>query len=245
MAYSLDELTGILGLETPLGIRWTDSVPEHSASPRAGVHSCIIGWLRKARREGTPVHFARNGNNCMGGWHYLGWVVPAPEGIAPFVTTGFGQREGEHYMQEPDDMRRLLSDLSMPAMPQPFCLAQPLPLFTDEEPDLAVFHGGMESLNGLCGLVFFALSDHHAVEMPFGSGCANIFSWPLYYRRRGMKKAVLGGADPSCRLFMGAGEMTLTVPYDILELLLDKAPRSFLAGKTWATVRRKKERSRA
>jgi len=245
MAFSTEELTALLGIETPLGIRWTDTVPEQSASPRAGTHSCIIYWLRKARREGRPVHFTREGNNCMGGWHYLGWTVPAPEGIAPFVTTGFPGKEGEHYMQRPDDMRRVLAELDMPAAEKPFCLAQPLPFHTDEAPQLVVFHGGMESINGLCGLAFFALNDHRAVEMPFGSGCANIFSWPLHFQRLGEKKAVLGGADPSCRPYMDTDEMSFTVPFDIFGIMLEKAPASFLSTRTWSAVRRKMEKAKA
>ncbi len=245
MACTLENFTDMLGIEAPLGILWTDSVPEGSATPRAGFHSCIIYWLRKARREGRPVHFTREGNNCMGGWHYLGWSVPAPDGIAPFVTTGFPGKEGEHYMQQPDDMRRVLADLDMPAMEKNFCLAQPLPLFRDGDPELVVFHGGMESINGLCGLAFFALNDHRAVEMPFGSGCSNIFSWPLHFLRQGKQKAVLGGADPSCRPYMDTGEMSFTVPFGVLGLMLEKAPGSFLSTRTWAAVRRKMEKARA
>ena len=59
----------------------------------------------------------------------------------------------------------------------------------------------------------------------------------------GQKKAVIGGADPSCRPFMGVDELSFTVTFDVLECMLEAYPRSFLMGKTWAGVRRKIEKS--
>ena len=78
----------------------------------------------------------------------------------------------------------------------------------------------------------------------YGSGCANIFAWPLSYRRKGQRKAVIGGADPSCRPFMGVDELSFTVTTDTLLAMQEAFPRSFLAGKTWTAVRKKIDRSR-
>ena len=243
MAYSITELIDLAGVEEPLGIAWTDSVPECSVTPKAGVHSCVVNWLRRARKERICVHFTREGLNCGGGWHYLGWTVPAPERILHFVTTGFGGEGGEHYLPGPDDMRRFLADLDVKEAEPSLCMAQPLTMFAEGEAQLAVFHAPMELLNGLCGLAFFALNDAHAVSMPFGSGCANIFAWPLRHMRLGEKKAVLGGTDPSCRPFMGMDEMSLAMPMDVLGMMLEAAPRSFLSGKAWSAVRKKAERT--
>ena len=243
MAFGISELIDLAGVEEPLGIAWTDRAPERSITPKAGVHSCVINWLRRARKERIPVHFTREGLNCGGGWHYLGWTVPAPERILKFVTSGFDGEGGEHYLHGPEDMRRFLDDLDMKEAEPSLCVAQPLTMFAEGEAQLAVFHAPMELLNGLCGLAFFALKDVHAVSMPFGSGCASIFAWPLRHMRLGEKKAVLGGADPSCRPFMGMDEMSLAMPMDVLRMMLESAPGSFLTGKTWSAVRKKAERA--
>ena len=72
----------------------------------------------------------------------------------------------------------------------------------------------------------------------------SIFAWPLSWRRRGLKKAVVGGSDPSCRPFMAADELSFTVTADVLFAMQEAFPRSFLTGKTWAGVRKKIDRSR-
>ncbi len=245
MAYSISELISLVGVEEPLGIAWTDDAPAHSLTPKSGIHSCVINWLRRARKERVPVCFAREGVNCMGGWHYMGWTVPAPERILHFVTSGFDGVGGEHYLPGPGDMRRFLDDLNVSPVEPSLCVTQPLTMFAEGEAQLAVFHAPMELMNGLCSLAFFALNDVHAVDMPFGSGCANIFAWPLQHMRKGEKKTVLGGSDPSCRPFMAMDEMTLAMPMEVLGMLLEAAPRSFLTTKTWSAVRKKAEKGAA
>lgn len=241
----LQEMLSLLGCEEPLGITYADAAPDDSFSPApGGGHACLINYLRMARTKKTCVHFSAEVKGCMGGWVYLGYVLPAPERIAHFVTTGWQGGEGERYLPDPDSMRRFLHDLDVRPAPGPFCIAGPLSRFRDEEPLLVAFHCRAEELTGLSMLAGFALNSHEAVAMPFGSGCASIFSWPLTYRRRGMRKAVVGGADPSCRPFMKVDELSFTVTADVLDAMLEAFPRSFLTGKTWAGVRRKIDKSR-
>lgn len=241
----LQNLLALLGCEEPLGIAYVENAPADSLTPAPGTnHACIINYLRMARTKKTCVHFSSEVKTCMGGWVYLGYQLPAPERIVHFVTTGWQGGEGERYLPSPDSMRRFLNDIDIQPAPAPFCEVKPLSLFKEgEEPLLAAFHCRGETLTGLSMLAGFALDDHEAVTMPFGSGCANIFAWPLHYRRKGQKKAVIGGADPSCRPFMGVDELSFTVTFDVLEGMLEAYPRSFLMGKTWAGVRRKIEKS--
>ena len=242
----LQDMFDLLGCEEPLGIIYTENAPDTSLTPAPDTgHACIINYLRMARTRKTGVHFASDVVTCMGGWVYLGYRLPAPERIIHFVTTGWEDSEGEHYLPSPDSMRRFFNDIDIQPAPAPFCAAKPLSFFgEDKNPLLVTFYCRAEVLTGLAMLAGFALDDHNAVAMPFGSGCANIFAWPLHYRRRGLKKAVIGGADPSCRPFMGVDELSFTVTSDILLAMQDAFPRSFLTGKTWAGVRKKIDRSR-
>ena len=242
----LQDMFDLLGCEEPLGISYTGNAPEGSITPapEAG-HACIINYLRMARARKTCVHFSADIKGCMGGWVYLGYQLPVPERILQFVTTGWEGREGERYLPSPESMRRFFKDIDIQPAPAPFCAAKPLSFFEgEEEPLLVTFHCRGEVLTGLTMLAGFALDDHDAVAMPFGSGCANIFAWPLCYRRKGMKKAVVGGSDPSCRPFMGVDELSFTVTTDILTAMQNAFPASFLMGKAWTGVRKKIERSR-
>ena len=239
----LQTMLDLLGCEEPLGIAYAENAPTDSLTPAPGTgHACIINYLRMARSRHVCVHFSSEVRTCMGGWVYLGYQLPAPERIVHFVTTGWQGGEGERYLPSPDSMRRFLKDIDIRPAPAPFCVAQPLSRWK-EAPLLVSFHCRGETLTGLAMLAGFALDDHEAVTMPFGSGCANIFAWPLHYRRKGLKRAVIGGADPSCRPFMKVDELSFTVTFDVLESMLEACPRSFLTGKTWAGVRRKIEKS--
>lgn len=241
----LDDLLKMLGgLEEPLAALYADAPPPNALSPKAGGHSCLINYLRQARVKKQTVCFAADQPGCMGGWVYLGYILPPPDRIAHFVTTGLPGEEGERYLPSPDSMRRLFKALDLQPAPAEYCLVKPFSqLGADEKPLLIIFHGRAEVITGLCQLAYFALDDPEAVALPFGAGCTNIFSWPLTYERRGLKKAVVGGADPSCRPFMKVDELSFTVTRDILAAMLEAAPKSFLTGGTWAGVLKKIARS--
>ncbi len=242
----LQDMFDLLGCEEPLGISYTENAPESSVTPASGTgHACIINYLRMARTKKICVHFSSDIRTCMGGWTYLGYQLPVPERILHFVTTGWNGEEGEHYLPSPDSMRRFFKDIDIVPAPAPCCTAAPLLSFSEAvDPLLVTFHCRGEVLTGLTMLAGFALDDHDAVTMPFGSGCASIFAWPLSYHRRGLKKAVIGGSDPSCRPFMGVDELSFTVTSDILLAMQNAFPHSFLMGKTWAGTRKKIDRSR-
>ncbi|MDO5537469.1 MAG: DUF169 domain-containing protein [Desulfovibrionaceae bacterium] len=241
----LNELFTMLGLaEEPLGIAYVQTPPKGGTTlPEAQRHSCIINYLRMARRKKTPVWFAPDRVGCMGGWLYLGFSQPTEQlvgRISNFVTTGFPGREGEHYLPTPASMLRFLDELDIQPAPAPYCVAQPLSAFAgDKRPDLVCFFVCGEALTGLGMLAGFALDDHHAVQAPFGAGCSNIFAWPLHYQRKGQRKAVIGGMDPSCRPYVGTDELTFTVTADVLESMLEAAPHSFLGSPTWNSVLKK------
>ena len=242
----LQNMFELLGCEEPLGVFYAEKAPTDCLTPPPDRgHACIINYLRMAFDRKTCVHFAADACTCMGGWVYLGYRLPAPERIVYFVTTGWEGGEGERYLPSPDSMRRFLRDIDVQLAPAPFCAARPLSQFAEgEEPLLVTFRCRGETLTGLSMLAGFALDDHNAVVMPFGSGCANIFAWPLHYRRMGRKKAVVGGSDPSCRPFMGVDELSFTVTADVLSAMQEAFPRSFLTGRTWTGVRKKIDRSR-
>lgn len=239
---NLLELLG--NMEEPVGIAYTANPPVDGLTPTGNGHECIINYVRKARTQKKPVFFSADVQGCRGGWVYLSFLLPPPDGIAEFVTTGGPGFEGERYLPAPASMHRYFSALDLQPAPAPYCVFQPFSLFSgDQHPDFVVFHCRGEALTGLCQLAYFSLDAHDAVVMPFGAGCSNLLAWPMFYRRHGIDKAVVGGVDPSCRPFMNVDELTFTVSYDVLQTMLDAAPQSFLHTKTWAGVLKRIERS--
>lgn len=231
--------------EEPLGLTYTETKPEGYGSDGTKAHDCLMKYVRLARVRRTPGWISRQHPGCRGGAIYAGFAEPS-DAVARFVTTGFPGKEGERYMPDPSSMWRFFKDIDPRPAPGEYCVFKPLSQFSDEEEPLVVtFFARGEVLGGLCQLAFFALDDHHAVTFPFGSGCSNLLSWPLHYARLGEDRAVVGGADPSCRPYMETDELSFALPATSFAKMLDAAPRSFLSGGTWAAVRRKIEKSRA
>ena len=208
----LQNMFELLVCEEPLGVylrrKGTNRL---SHSPAGQGHACIINYLRMAFDRKICVHFAADACTCMGGWVYLGYRLPAPERIVHFVTTGWERRRRRTAIS-PRQIPCAAFSATSTCSPLPRPSAQHAPSLSlpkAREPLLVTFRCRGEALTGLSLLAGFALDDHNAVVMPFGSGCANIFAWPLNWRRRGLKKAVVGGSDPSCRPFMGVGRTFL------------------------------------
>ena len=178
----LHTLLNLIGCEEPLGITYDSDAPEGSITiPSTGGHACVINYLRMARTKKHPVHFTADVKGCMGGWVYLGFLLPPPPRIAHFVTTGWEGFEGERYLPAPESVHRFFKEIDLQLAPAPICVAKPLSQFEDAEAPIVAFHCRAEELTGLSMLASFALDDTQACAMPFGSGCANIFSWPLTY----------------------------------------------------------------
>jgi len=98
-----------------------------------------------------------------------------------------------------------------------------------------VYHATLNCVRGIQGELAAFRND---------AGCSNIVTWPLRYLDQGRLKAVLGGWDPSDRKFLKTDEITFTVPFEMFKRMVNRWPESFLTTKTWATVRKKIERSR-
>jgi uncharacterized protein (DUF169 family) len=142
-------------------------------------------------------------------------------------------------------MRTFLERVNPRKAPGKYCIFKPLSQFTDdEEPEFVIFFARPEVICGLFVQTTFTTGEVDCVASPFGAGCTNILSWPLYYKEQGLEKAVLGGLDPSARKYMKPDELTFTVPLSLYRKMLDALPESmFNGGKDWMNVRKKVERS--
>ena len=264
---NLEELLEILGrIEEPMGMFYTDLRPEEGFVPKPGRiptveeearnevdfaalgndFSCVIGMIWLARKKRSLAWFDREHFGCLGGAFFLGFMQQQLEFNVHYVSTGIpGVLEGERYLASPSVTRNFYNSIAPRPAPKAFCVFKPLSRFAEgEAPELVIFFGRPEALSGLHQLATFLTGDFSAVQSPFGSGCANIITWPLKYMEEGNLKAVLGGWDPSDRPFMKTDELTFAVPFALYEMMLERWRESFLTAPAWQNVLKKIGRSR-
>ena len=257
-----------LGLkEEPFGVYYADTKPENAYGPKKGVpisreledkheldmqevmkcFSCVMGNIWLARKKGGAAFISQEEYGCPGGVYYTSMLKPHLRFIEYYVSTGFEGTplEGERYMPNPDAMRNFMLEVNPRKAPGKYCIFKPLSQFKDgEEPEFVIFFARPEVLSGLHTQATFTSGDMDCVVTPFGAGCTSMISWPLYYKERGVDKAVIGGFDPSARKFMKTDELTFTVSLSFYEKMLAALPDSMFTHETdWKTVRKKVERS--
>jgi uncharacterized protein (DUF169 family) len=257
-----------LGLnEEPFGVYYDDTIPEKAFGPKPGppisreleeqgqidmqavfgTFSCVMGNIWLARKKRCAAYISAEAYGCPGGVFYCSMMKPNLRFIEHYVTTGFEGTpiQGERYLPSPEAMRTFLDKVNPRKAPGKYCIFKPLSLFTDsQEPEFVIFFARPEVLTGLFTQTTFTTGDVDSVASPFGAGCTNILAWPLFYRERGMEKAVLGGFDPSARKYMKTDELTFTVPLSLYRKMLEALPESmFNIGNNWEVVRKKVDRS--
>ena len=257
-----------LGLnEEPFGVYYDDVKPEKAFGPKTGVpisremeekgqvnmqdvmktFSCVIGNIWLARKKKCAAFVSTEEYGCLGGVFYCSMMKPNLRFIEHYVTTGFKGTpvHGERYLPSPESMRKFLDKVDPRKAPAKYCIFKPLSQFTDgQPPEFVIFFARPEVLTGLFTQTTFTTGEVDCVATPFGAGCTNILAWPLYYKEKGMEKAVLGGFDPSARKFLKTDELTFTVPLSLYQKMLKALPESmFNIEGAWSSVRKKVDRS--
>lgn len=253
-----------LGLnEEPIGIYFSDNKPENAFGPNTGPKisreleeqgqidmqgvlqnfSCVIGNIWRARKKRGVAYISAEDYGCPGGVYYCSMLKPYLRFIENYVSTGFEGTHihGERYMPSPEKMRAFMEEVEPRNAPAKYCLFKPLSLFTDDEiPEFIIFFARPEVLTGLFIQATFTTGDMDCVAAPFGAACTNLVGWPLYYKEKGVEKAVLGGLDPSARKYMKTDELTFTIPWSLYQKMLKKLPESvFNFNHAWPSVRNK------
>ena len=258
-----------LGLdEEPFGVHYADTLPEKAYGPKPGVpisremedrqevdmqevfktFSCVIGNIWLARKKQCAAYISSEEYGCPGGVYYCSMMKPNLRFIEYYVSTGIEGTpvHGERFMSSPESMRKFLETVDPRKAPGKYCIFKPLSHFSDgEEPEFVIFFARPEALTGLFIQATFTTGEVDSVASPFGAGCTNILAWPLYYKEKGLEKAVLGGFDPSARKFLKTDELTFTVPLSLYQKMLKALPESmFNVEGEWPSVRKKVNRSK-
>lgn len=257
-----------LGLsEEPFGVYYADTNPDNAYGSKKGTpisreledrgkldmqemmksFSCVMGNIWLARKKHGAAFISTEEYGCPGGVYYCSMMKPHLRFIEHWVSTGFDGTplHGERYMPNPDAMREFMLKVNPREAPAKYCIFKPLSQFSDgDEPEFVIFFARPEVLTGLFVQTVFTTGDMECVVSPFGASCTNLLGWPLYYKKQGVEKAVIGGFDPSARKFMKTDELTFTVPLSLYEKMLAALPESMFNYDTdWKNVRKKVVRS--
>ena len=227
-----------LGLkESPLGIYYTRDKPE-GITLKTGIHLCMIGFLKKARKNGKTVYFDKNHFGCPGGAYYMGFLESPRPDIEYFLSCGIpGQMEGERYVKTPELARKYIEKVKPRPAPAPYCVFKPIEQFQrDEKPEIVVFFAPPDILSGLFTLTNYSLERTDGVYTPFGSGCSAILTHPLKEAEKEDPRAILGMFDVSARPMVEKDTLTLSVPFPLFLGLLENASGSFLQTGSWKKV---------
>jgi len=232
----------ILGLkESPLGIYYGNDKPD-GVTAKTGIHLCMIGLLKKARKKGKTVFFDKTHFGCPGGAYYMGFRdMPMPN-IEYFLSCGIpGEMEGERYIKTPERAKEFFAKMKPRPAPATYCVFKPIEQFAEDEikPEVIAFFAPPDILSGLFTLTNYALEKTNAVQTPFGSGCSAILSYPLKEAEKAEPRATLGMFDVSARPMVEKDILTLAMPYSLFLTLLENVQGSFLETGSWEKVRRR------
>ena len=267
--YDADELREMLASlgyqEPPMAFFYTDKEPEGGFTPKPGDlptlekeragqvdweqvygnFSCAIGHVWRARKKHTQAWFSAQNFGCVGVGFYLGYMKPQTDFVCAYVSSGIpGVMEGEHYVSDPQTCRRIFEEMDPPLAAGPYCVFKPLDLLEPgETPELVMFFARPEVITGLHSLATYVTGDFNAVTTPFGAGCTSVVSFPRQHALAGERKAVLGGWDPSCRMYYKTDELSFSMPWALFQDLLAKWRDSFLKTNTWKVCQKKIARS--
>ena len=227
-----------LGLkESPLGIYYTQDQPE-GITAKAGIHLCMIGLLKKARKSGKTVYFDKNHFGCPGGAYYMGFFESPRPHIEHFLSCGIpDQMEGERYIKTPELAKEYIEKVKPRPAPSTYCVFKPIEQFHgNEKPEIVVFFAPPDILSGLFTLTNYALERTDGVYTPFGSGCSAILTHPLKELEKDHPRAILGMFDVSARPMVEKDVLTLSMPYSLFLKLLENVSKSFLQTESWKKV---------
>ena len=240
--------------EEPMGLFYTEDRPSKGFAPKAqmaierlpeesdgGVNwsSCVLGKLRRARREKAAAYFDHEHYGCLGGAFFMGFKHYYEAFEPALLSTGIpGKMMGEQYVDSPETGRVFYESFKPPKATGPVLVIQPLSLFKKhEQPEIVIFFPNRKTLIGLNALTVYLTSDPEAVQVPFGMACCVMISWPRRFLSEGRTRAVIGGFDIHNLTYLKKNELTYAVPYELFLKMIDRWPESMLNTDAWKKIK--------
>ena len=104
---------------------------------------------------------------------------------------------------------------------------------------MVIFFAAPDVLSGIFTLVNFDEVEPNGVFVPFAAGCSTIVTHPYLEKSAKRPRAVLGMFDVSARPCVPDNTLTIAIPMNKFEKMVENMEDSFLTTKSWEKVRRR------
>lgn len=234
------------GAELPITFHYTEEPGSAELVRPAAGHRCIFADLSRVR-AGHSLCFDVESVGCFGGKRYLGFSDAVMSNIEYFLSCGIpGKLEGERYKKTPVLVRDWIARVPKLQAPAKFIVFKRWDgLDQVDEPEVVTFFARPDVLSGLFTLANFDVPDPNGVFAPFGAGCASVIQYPYLEITSDAPRAVLGLFDVSARPFVADDILTLSVPVNKFERMIDNMEESFLITDSWSRVRNRIAKARS
>jgi uncharacterized protein (DUF169 family) len=228
------------GAELPITFYYTDQEGCAELAKSSSRHQCVIGDLAKVRKGGS-LCFTTKSVGCFGGKRYLGFTKRIMPNFEYFLSCGIpGEVEGERYKKSPEMVEEVTKNLPQFKAPGRFIVFKRWDMLDEsDEPAVVIFFAKADILSGLFTLANYDEVEQNGVIAPFGAGCSTIVMYPYLERDADRPRAVLGMFDVSARPFVPKEMLTLAVPMNKFERMIENMEESFLITPAWAKVKKR------
>ena len=228
------------GAELPITFYYTDQEGCAKLVKPSLRHQCFVGALAKVRK-GQSLCFNTKSVGCFGGKRYLGFTKRIMPNFEYFLSCGIpGEVDGERYKKSPEMVEEVMNNLPQFKAPERFIVFKRWDMLEEsDEPAVAIFFTKADVLSGLFTLANYDEVEQNGVIAPFGAGCSTIVMYPYLERDADRPRAVLGMFDVSARPFVPKEMLTLAVPMNKFERMIENMEESFLITPAWAKVRKR------
>jgi uncharacterized protein (DUF169 family) len=226
--------------ELPITFYYTDQEGLAKLAKPSSRHQCLIGALAKVRR-GQSLCFNAKSIGCFGGKRYLGFSRRMMPNFEYFLSCGIpGEVEGERYKKSPEMVEEVMQNLPQFKAPARFIVFKRWDMLEEsDDPSVVIFFAKADVLSGLFTLANYDEVEENGVITPFGAGCSTIVMYPYLEHDTDRPRAVLGMFDVSARPFVSKEILTLAVPMNKFERMIENMDESFLITPSWDKVKKR------
>lgn len=227
--------------ELPIVFFYTDNPGGAlKAKPPKVEHRCVIADIARARK-GTSIAFNVAAVGCFGGKKYLGFTEGFRPNFEYFLSYGIpGEMEGERYKKSPEIVKEIMKNVPKFKAPGQYIVFKRWDkIAKGDNPDVVIFFAPPHVLSGLFTLANFDEAEPNGVFAPFAAGCSTIVAHPYLEKSAKRPRAVLGMFDVSARSCVSDDTLTIAVPMNKFEKMIENMGESFLTTQSWAKVKRR------
>jgi len=227
--------------ELPIIFFYTDNPVDATKlkSPKAE-HRCVIADVARTRK-GVSVALNADAVGCFGGKKYCGFTEGFRPNFEYFLSYGIpGEMEGERYKKSPAIVKEVMKNMPKLKAPAEYIVFKRWDKIDENDnPDVVIFFAPPDVLSGIFTLVSFDEVEPNGVFAPFAAGCSTIVTHPYLEKSAKRPRAVLGMFDVSARPCVPDNTLTIAIPMNKFEKMIDNMEESFLITQSWANVKRR------